>query len=205
MQVLEKQKITQEVIDNSLTVDDFAVLTDNLLAEGKTTDDVNTEAMLDYTKISLQRLKRLVKKGKIFPEFESIIKANNQKMIWVVLNEGWCGDGSQILPYMFHMAELAGNIEVRVILREQHPDIMDAHLTNGKRTIPKLVALNADTLEELGSWGSRPKIAEELYEGLRADESLTNKERQTQLHLWYTRNKGYEIQKELVELLQTVN
>lgn len=205
METKAKELITQDIIDSALSYDEFVQLADELFEQGITTDGVTTDSMLDYTKISVQRLKRIKKSGKLFPEFEEDIRNNKRSMVWLVLNEGWCGDGSQILPFMFKMGELAGNIDVKVILREKHPEIMDAHLTNGKRTIPKLIALDADTLEEIGGWGSRPKVAEELFEELKADESLTGKERQAKLHMWYTKNKGYEIQKELVELLRSVN
>lgn len=64
------------------------------------------------------------------------------------------------------MTEFAENIELRIILRDKYPEVMDAFLTDGKsRSIPKVIVLDAQTLEVLGEWGPRPaQVQKNIYQ-----------------------------------------
>jgi hypothetical protein len=53
-----------------------------------------------------------------------------------VLSEDWCGDAVNSVPYLARLAELAPNLDLRVLARDENPDLMDAHLTRGSRSIP---------------------------------------------------------------------
>lgn len=77
---------------------------------------------------------------------------------------------------------------------------MNQYLTNGTRSIPKLVAFNKDG-EELFRWGPRPEAAVKLINQWK-EEGLQKQEWMEKLHLWYSRNKGSELEKEFVELIK---
>lgn len=125
-------------------------------------------------------------------------------MIWMVLSEGWCGDSAQILPFVNKMAEVNDHIDMKVIFRDEHPEVMDEFLTNGtSRSIPKIVFLHADTLDVLGSWGPRPKMVHEQYMTERADPEIGGKKAANNLHVWYARDKGKVIQQEFLETLKS--
>jgi hypothetical protein len=77
---------------------------------------------------------------------------------------------------------------------------MDAYLTNGARSIPKLIALDAETLEELGTWGPRPQASMDLFIELRergAEKPLIMEN----LQRWYIADKNRTIQREFETLL----
>lgn len=57
----------------------------------------------------------------------------------LVITEDWCGDASNTVPILARLAEAAPNLDIRLVKRDENPDLMDAHLTDGGRT----------TLEEL--------------------------------------------------------
>lgn len=89
---------------------------------------------------------------------------------------------------------------MKILLRDSNLDYMDLYLTNGGRAIPKLIAYDENG-EELFQWGPRPNEAKELFNRLKNDgveKSDINKE----LHLWYGRNRGKEIEKEIFELIK---
>lgn len=68
----------------------------------------------------------------------------------LVLAEDWCGDVIAGLPYVAKLADAAGAPDVRVFLRDQNLDIMDAYLKEGLyRSIPVFVLLDAD-FNEIG-------------------------------------------------------
>ena len=73
----------------------------------------------------------------------------------LVIAEDWCGDASNTVPIMAKLADAAPGLELRVILRDQNPEVMDQYLTNGTRSIPIVIVLDED-FQELGHWGPRP-------------------------------------------------
>ena len=56
------------------------------------------------------------------------------------------------------MAEVNSNINLQLVLRDENLELMDLFLTNGGRSIPKLIALDKD-LNILFTWGPRPQTA----------------------------------------------
>ena len=91
-------------------------------------------------------------------------------------------------------------IELKIIYRDIHPEIMDAYLTEGKRAIPVLVAFDR-TGRELFRWGPRPKPAAALVRESQA-RGLPKTEFYPKLHLWYGRDRGKTVSEEFMELLQ---
>jgi hypothetical protein len=64
----------------------------------------------------------------------------------LAIAEDWCGDVYRELPTAVRIAE-AGELELRIFLRDENPDIMDEFVSsNGKsRAIPVFVFYTADT------------------------------------------------------------
>jgi Thioredoxin len=50
------------------------------------------------------------------------------------------------------IAAESDNIETSYLLRDENLDLMEQFLTGGARSIPKLIAVDAGTLEVLGTW-----------------------------------------------------
>ena len=118
----------------------------------------------------------------------------------MVITEDWCGDSAQNLPYIASIAELNNNIDLRIVLRDENPDIMDHYLTNGiSRSIPILVAFN-EAGEELFIWGPRPEEAQEVIDELKSS-GAEKKDYMEKLHLWYARNRGKNIETKLDQLI----
>lgn len=118
----------------------------------------------------------------------------------LVLNEYWCGDGAQILPvHEAVMAHSSGVLEVRVLLRDQHDEVMDMFLTNGARAIPKTALLNPHC-RVLGTWGPRPSEAMDLVHRLKANPETAPTYNHV-LHKWYANDRQHAIQREMSVLL----
>ena len=60
----------------------------------------------------------------------------------LVLSEDWCGDAVNTVPVAARLAELSGTMELRILARDQNPDLMDTHLTGTSRSIPVIMALD---------------------------------------------------------------
>ncbi len=121
---------------------------------------------------------------------------------WLVLAEAWCGDTAHTLPILAHLAEeSAGNVRLHVLLRSDHPELMAAHQTDGKNSIPKLIRRDEATGADLGTWGPRPAAAQVLGKQLHGDKSLHTNEIVKGMNAWYAADGGQSVQHELLALL----
>ena len=171
----------------------------------KTNPDELNEAekeLFEYKKLNMQRTQRIEKSYHVSEELKSEIMNIKDKQLWMVITEPWCGDSAQNLPYIAKAVSLNDNIDFRIILRDSNSDIMDLYLTNGTKSIPKLVAFDIDG-NELFTWGPRPKASQDLIKQLKS-EGIVKPELYEKLHLWYGRNRGKDIETELTEILSSV-
>lgn len=195
------QDIDPVIIKQAMSYAEFNELVEQRFSEGRTTDNNNSESMLNYTKMGIQRTGRWNKRAVINHDLKTALQGFPHKMTWLVLTEGWCGDGAQNLPFIQKMAEASDQIELRILLRDENPELMDRFLTNGSRSIPKLIAIENESGEVVGEWGPRPGIAQKTYMEDRANPEIENAKASADLHLWYARDKGKTIQQEFLQLL----
>jgi len=203
MSTTKTPAISSDVIENAMTYSEYRDLIDELLDKDKTTGPNQSKELTEYTAMNVQRMKRLDKRTELEESLEEEISEINDQWIWLVLTEGWCGDAAQNVPVLNKMAETSDNIEIRFILRDENLDIMDQYLTDGGRSIPKLICLDADILEEIGTWGPRPAVIQEKAMEWKNDSSIDKKEWAEKLHKWYADNKTEEIQQEFTELIRS--
>ncbi len=173
------------------------------MAQNKTTGTDQSEAMVNYGKLNLQRMQRLEKTVIISNELKSCIEHLNKKLIFLVITEGWCGDAAQNVPVFSFMENISSNIELKLLLRDENPELIDKYLTNGARAIPKLICLEKDTLKELFVWGPRPEPCQKIMLEMKA-KNADSKVKAEAIHLWYARDKTATLQKEILELLKSV-
>jgi hypothetical protein len=114
----------------------------------------------------------------------------------LVIAEDWCGDASSTIPILAKLADAVPGYELRVILRDQHPDVMDRYLTNGSRSIPIVIALD-EQFRELGHWGPRPR---ELQAWVVANRpTIPKAELYPKIRRWYARDRGQTTLREVLE------
>ena len=190
----------KEYIEKSMTFAEYIKLIDDLLIGGKTTGVNQSEAMFNYGKLNRQRMYRLEKTVEIDESVKEKSRKINRKQFWLIITEGWCGDAAQNIPIIEKIASESPNIETRYVLRDENLTLMDEYLTNNARSIPKLIALDAESLEELGVWGPRPQTAMELFSEMRV-RGLEKTLMMENLQRWYLADKNRSIQTEFENLL----
>lgn len=191
----------KKYIESSMTFAEYIKLIDDLLLEGKTTGPNQSEVMYNYGKLNRQRMHRLEKTVVLGDGVKTAARNLGRKMIWLIITEGWCGDAAQNIPVIEKIAAESGNIETRYILRDEHPELIDQFLTEGSRSIPKLIALDAATLEVLGTWGARPAAAQKLFNEMKAQD-LAKPLMMENLQRWYNNDRNRSIQAEFAELIE---
>lgn len=173
----------------------YREMLDQLMAAGKTTGEDQSESMIEYAKMNIVRMNRWDKTTKLNDELKELLQ-NVPTQKWLVINEGWCGDAAQNLPVINKMAELNENINLEIILRDQNLDIMDEYLTNGGRSIPKLIVIDEHN-EILFTWGPRPQKMQDKVVELKA----ANLPYAEEVHKMYARDRAASIQSEFIALL----
>lgn len=194
----------KEYIERGITYKQYLALIDTLLAEGKTTGPKQSPAMLNYGQINRQRMRRVEKTVQISDDFKNRLHGVSRRMIWLVLTEGWCGDAAQSVPIIDMIASESENIEAKYLLRDENLELMDEFLTSGGRAIPKVIILDAETHEVIGSWGSRPDAAQEYYLKMKA-EAIEKSQISENIQRWYNQDKGHSILKEFAVLIDELD
>ncbi|MHA7129010.1 thioredoxin family protein [Algoriphagus namhaensis] len=201
MEVLH-QSITPRVIESAYDYQSYRQLIHDLLAEQKTTNDNHSDSYLEYTRLNNRRMDRWEKTAKVSSHLQELVTQIKMPQIWLVITEGWCGDASQSIPFIQKVADLNPLIQVRYILRDQNPEIMDQYLTNGARSIPMLVAFTRDLSKQLFKWGPRPAYLQERLKQYKIDPKGESPAAFAEgTHLWYARDKNRSLDQELIQLI----
>jgi len=177
-------------------------LVDGLLAQGETTGPDNSEAMLHYSKMNVQRMNRVDKTTVLGEELLSTLNNIKGKYRLLVITEGWCGDAAQIVPIINKVVSAAQDkFELKLTLRDKNLPLIDAHLTNGGRAIPVLLILDNEGNVLLPKWGPRPTVLQSLIADWKKD-GVEMPELAEKLHGWYAKDKTVTTQYELNELFK---
>lgn len=190
-------------IEEGMSFQSYYNLTEKLVEEGKTTGPKQSDDLAHYTKLNLSRMKRLAKTASLSDLLIEKINHIKSKVYFLVISEAWCGDAAQNVPLIAKAAEFSSNIDLKIILRDDNLDIMDTYLTNGGRSIPKVIAIDAETLEVIAEWGPRPKGAQELMLELKSKEAAYP-EISEALQRWYITDKTNSFQADFGQLIDAI-
>lgn len=195
------KKIIQNSLEKAFSYSEYRDLVSDLIAQGKSTGPNQSDDLLNYSKLNDKRMKRLDKTVKLTEETLAKIKDVKEPQTWLVLTEGWCGDAAQNLPVINKIAEENPNINLKLVLRDENLELMDEFLTNGGRSIPKLIALNKEN-EVINTWGPRPITATKMVVDYKEKHGSLDADFKTDLQVWYNKNKGENTQEDIVSMLQ---
>lgn len=194
------KEIIEKSLSKAMSYDDYRGLVDKLIKEGKSTGENQSEDLLNYSVLNDKRMKRLDKTLHVSSDSIESVKKITEKQTWLVLTEGWCGDAAHNLPMINKIAKENSNIDLQLVLRDENLELMDSFLTNGGRSIPKLIVLD-DTKNVIGTWGPRPSEASAMVKTYKEKNGKLDAEFKKDLQIWYNKNKGRNTENELVSLL----
>lgn len=201
MNGVELTQIIKDSLEKSISFDDYTNLVDQLVEEEKTSGPSQHEDLVYFTKLNAQRTKRLNKTIKVDEAIRAVVSSINEKYTWLVLTESWCGDAAQILPLLNKLVEINPNIDLRLVLRDENDELMNEFLTNGGKSIPKLLILDKGR-EVLNTWGPRPLEAQALYDSWKKNpDKPPYREFQVDMQKWYLRDKGVSTFTEIAQIV----
>ena len=194
-------KAIETALTQSISYNDYRTLVKHQADKRKTSGPNQTEALINYTILNDRRMKRWDKTVKVDDLTEATIIAYSKKITWLVLTESWCGDAAHVIPVLNKVAELNPNINLKIVFRDEHEELMGQFLTNGGRAIPKLIMIDNDTQEVIGDYGPRPSEATKLVNDYKTKHGKLTLEFKEDLQRWYNNDKGQTTINDLMQLL----
>jgi hypothetical protein len=194
----------QQTIEQGMSYEVYRQHITEQLGLGKTTGTCQSEELVEFTQLNEQRMNRNEKQFKLDESLQATLTNLEKPEVWIIFVEAWCGDCAQNVPIIAKIAASAPEkIDIHFLIKSEHIEDFQQHLTNGSESIPKLIRFDKESLNELGSWGARPEKAQAIAEHWKKNkDSISKEDFEKELHLWYAKDRGQELQKEFVSLLK---
>jgi len=191
-------------LKRSISYSTYRTMIKGLLVEGKSTGKDQNEDLLNYSRLNDARMDRLDKTLTISEETQHALHKLVENYSLLVIAEGWCGDAAQILPVLNKIADASPKLKLRVVCRDENDELMQAYLTNGSKSIPKVIIINNNN-EPINTWGPRPSFATKMIQDYKEKNGSLDAEFKTNLQKWYNKNKGLNIQSDILQLLESAD
>ncbi|MBL7560532.1 thioredoxin family protein [Olleya sp. YSTF-M6] len=195
------KQIIKDSLTRSMSYAEYRALVSTLVETNSNTGNQVTEALANYTMLNDRRMKRWDKTVKIDEGLSASIANKTMDQTWIIITESWCGDAAHVMPVINKIAELNQGINFKIVLRDQNEALMDNFLTNGSRSIAKLIIIDNQTQNVVSTYGPRPSTATALVNDYKAKHGGLTPEFKEDLQKWYNKDKGQTVIADLVPLL----
>ncbi len=206
--------ITHELLKNAMSYPSYVEMVRDFCARRETTgsEEFRGEFWVNMMIDSLARIDKSLQSATLYEETLQALAKQEMPITWLAITETWCIDSAHSLPIVYKMSETNPNIDMKIILRDEPPRVIDNFLTRGSRSIPKIICLDAESLVVLGTWGPRPIELQvkmmlrtrAVNKLLRKDDSTAEDRAQEILTIikeWYKGDNTESIQAEVIQNL----
>jgi hypothetical protein len=195
--------ITDLVLTESISFDEYLQLTKDIVNEKIPRSGIYlTDNTFRYTRSNLERMNIVLDKIVLNQKLYNLLSELDEKWLWLVISEPWCGDASWGTPALCMIASACDNVDFRILLRDTHPEIIKAYQTAGTDSIPKLICLRRRDMKELGTWGPRPEALHKMVLKFKDDPSFDYRESVRRLHTWFEEDMTKSIQDEMIDCVK---
>ncbi len=196
------KKLIQDSLKKATSYKEYKKLILDLIKEGKSTGSIQNDNLFNYTKLNESRMRRLDKKTNLSEIAIQKAQEIEKDFTWLVLTESWCGDAAHTLPVLNKFGEENTKIDLKVLLRDENEALMNQFLTNGSKSIPKLIAIDNKSDKVISSWGPRSKNASNLLHEYKKKHGKLDPHIKKELQYWYHNDKGESIENDIVNFLE---
>ena len=194
----------QNHIFKAMSLSEYEAEWKKLVEEGASSGENQSETYVNFTKLNWSRHQRVLKKIEFAKDFEEELNAIQSPLDLIVITETWCGDAAQCVALLAKMEQSNPAVKLHILYRDQNLELMDRHLTNGGRSIPKVLFVRDGKV--LAEWGPRPKPAQFLYDAFKANPAgRVYQDIQIDLQKWYTADKTLTQQQEVMDILMNIH
>lgn len=195
--------ILKESLQKAITFPEYKEMVGKLIEEGKSTGPIQSDEILNYSKLNDRRMARLHKTLKIDENSQNYIRNISKNQTWLLITESWCGDAAQTIPVIHKVAEASDFIDLKLAYRDENMELMNQFLTNGNQAIPKLIILDSNQ-QVLSDWGPRPKTATQMVNNYKTEHGALDATFKEMLQNWYNKDKGIDTLDDLNKLLTNI-
>jgi len=189
----KRDQLVKSKLQDAMSYQEYRELVREHRAAGTSTGSEQNEALSNYTLLNDSRMKRLDKTSSLPEAVGAILAKSDRPQTWLVITESWCGDAAQSMPVINKFAEAAPNVDLRVVLRDEHPELMDEFLYNGTRSIPVLIVWDRQEEAVTHIWGPRPSTANKMVADYKAAHGKLDAEFKKDLQVWYNKDRSANI------------
>lgn len=182
-----------------MTFQEYLDYFEQILASPADIDPYGDEDYLNYTKLNWSRMNRWLKRFEPNEAVKKLIGSITEPQHWIVITEPWCGDASHSVPQLYQIVKNNPNIDFEIQLRDQEPFLIEDYLSDGSKSIPKLIIRN-DVGHDKVIWGPRPQPLQRIFIQMK-EAGKSSEEVNEAVQKWYNEDKGEELQKELIAQL----
>lgn len=187
-----------------MNFEDYVRLFETILSDEYPQAPYNKPAYINYVKLNQSRMARWTKTMNLSDDLVDALNDLEEPHHWIIITEPWCGDAAHSVPFLVAIAEKSPKITYEIQLRDSEPFLITDYLTNGGKSIPKLIARDLSG-NDLFTWGPRPSASQDIFNKMKSEGAIYD-EITLKLQAWYNADKGKAIQRELIDLVarQTV-
>ena len=191
--------LLKKTCQNAMDYETYKALIRDLVQHKKTTGSDTSEEKIALTKLNASRLKRLDKTLSISETSAEHFRNIPTQQTWLLIAENWCADAVQTIPVLHKITSITPKLDLKIVLRDESEELMTQFLTNGARSIPKLIILDKDH-KVIDTWGPRSKNATELVVNYKKEHGVIDDTFKKNLQVWYNQDLGKSIVDDLVGL-----
>lgn len=195
--------LLKNTCQQGMNYDTYKAFIRNLVQLKKTTGYDTSESKIELTKLNASRLKRLDKTISISEEAVEHFRNISSEQTWLLIAESWCADAVHTIPVLHKITSVNPKLNLKIVLRDENDELMSHFLTNGARSIPKLLILDED-YNVIDTWGPRSKNATELVVNYKEEQGVIDDTFKRNLQIWYNQDLGRSIVDDLVSLTVTM-
>lgn len=196
------ESITELSVTNTNTYHNYRAKVTQLAQENSTSGNDKSEDKVNYTMLNDRRMNRWDKIIKVSDNVKDRVSDFTGDVTWLVLTESWCGDAAHVIPAIHKIAELSDRIDLKLVFRDENDDLMNQFLTNGSKSIPKLIMIDNHSGEVLDTFGPRPSKATQVVADYKSKHGALTPEFKEELQHWYNTDKGQNVIEDLLKVLK---
>ncbi len=114
------------------------------------------EAFVAFSRKNVERMRENYERTVVPDALAAEVEALDRDARLLVIGADWCGDVVANVPSIARLADLnEKRLQLRILDRDRHDDLMRRFLTDGTRSIP-IVIIGPPNFARHGHWGPRP-------------------------------------------------
>jgi hypothetical protein len=191
--------LLKNTYDTAMSYEAYHELMRDLVQHKKATGADTSEQKVALTKLNASRLKRLDKTISIPETAAEHFRNLPSQQTWLLIVESWCADAVQTIPVLHKITETTPKLTLKIVLRDENEALMNHFLTNGTKSIPKLLIMD-DDYKVIDTWGPRSQNATQLVVHYKKEHGVIDDTFKRNLQMWYNQDFGKSIVEEMTAL-----